>query len=223
MQQPARRRAAHAATLLFLGLLLLAGGARPAAARALKQDDSDSSSSPSPSPDAPASGPSDGSYGDLSGGVISPSNNYSDNAEGRPLLTPSTIKINGRTIYYEIPIDPKGIVIYFHGCYHNGYDFWPQSEDCSECRGEASKPCPAHAACAMPALRWPLPPVAACRPPAGFPTDCAVGTGAALVGRGASGQIVTTLHPLSRLNPSLSLGFPCGTCVAAPHLPPRPA
>jgi hypothetical protein len=60
----------------------------------------------------------------------------SDNAEGLPLLTPSTARIKGRDVYYEVPKDPKGLLVFFHGCFHNAYDFWPEQEACTECRGE---------------------------------------------------------------------------------------
>ena len=37
--------------------------------------------------------------------------------------------------YYQIPDSPRGVVLMIHGCVHSGYNWWPQSESCPECRG----------------------------------------------------------------------------------------
>jgi hypothetical protein len=176
-----RRRSQAAGTLLLLGLLLLAGGARLAAA----QGDSPSPS-PSPSGDgsssstatsntdtattgstaddaeapapsaaidfAPAPSPAGADLlpgdllpGEAAGPVPAPTQQsarvYGDNREGKPLLTPSQTELEGRTFYYEIPNNPKGLLVLFHGCYHSAYDFWPEQDDCPECRGECWSPC----------------------------------------------------------------------------------
>jgi hypothetical protein len=126
---PLACRRALATPLLLLALLLLAVGPRHAAAQDRSSrgpDDVNSSENGggmAPAP-APAPAPARGPY--LS---------YSDNREGKPLLTPSVTEVEGRTIYYEVPEDPVGLLVFFHGCYHNGYDFWPEQPDCEECRG----------------------------------------------------------------------------------------
>ena len=35
----------------------------------------------------------------------------------------------------QVPENPRATVLLIHGCAHSGYNYWPQSEACSECRG----------------------------------------------------------------------------------------
>ncbi|EFN56833.1 hypothetical protein CHLNCDRAFT_144401 [Chlorella variabilis] len=165
MPPPARRRGGAAtAALLLLGLLLLSAGPRLAAANHEEDESPSPSPSPSPEasdggdgddapPPAPPSTPDDGDLvdsdvdlGDTNSTLTTASDEdggdgdgtppaYSDNAEGTPLLTPSTATVEGREVYYEVPQDAKGLLVFFHGCYHNAYDFWPEQEACPECRG----------------------------------------------------------------------------------------
>ncbi|KAL4858602.1 hypothetical protein ACK3TF_001547 [Chlorella vulgaris] len=37
--------------------------------------------------------------------------------------------------YYQIPAEPRGAVVLFHGCVHSGYNYFPRSDVCDECRG----------------------------------------------------------------------------------------
>lgn len=56
------------------------------------------------------------------------------NARGQPLLTPSNYKMYGRDVYYEIPVNPIGVLAMMHGCAHDASDFWPRVS-CPECDG----------------------------------------------------------------------------------------
>lgn len=37
--------------------------------------------------------------------------------------------------WFQVPDKPRGAVLFAHGCVHSGYNYWPQSEACPECRG----------------------------------------------------------------------------------------
>ncbi|KAI7840034.1 hypothetical protein COHA_006240 [Chlorella ohadii] len=37
--------------------------------------------------------------------------------------------------WYQVPKNPRATVVFIHGCAHSGYNYWPQSEECDECRG----------------------------------------------------------------------------------------
>lgn len=41
----------------------------------------------------------------------------------------------GHRYYYQVPPNPRGTVIFIHACVHSGYNYWPYSPDCEECRG----------------------------------------------------------------------------------------
>ena len=49
-------------------------------------------------------------------------------------LAASTVQINGRTHYYQIPKNPRGTLFVFPGCVRTGYGFWPAG-GCKECAG----------------------------------------------------------------------------------------
>lgn len=38
-------------------------------------------------------------------------------------------------MHVQIPPKPKGTVVFFHGCVHSGYNYWPRSQACPECLG----------------------------------------------------------------------------------------
>ncbi|PRW44276.1 hypothetical protein C2E21_6653 [Chlorella sorokiniana] len=37
--------------------------------------------------------------------------------------------------WYQVPKNPRATVVFIHGCAHSGYNYFPQSEACDECRG----------------------------------------------------------------------------------------
>ncbi|KAL4443431.1 hypothetical protein ABPG75_011168 [Micractinium tetrahymenae] len=41
----------------------------------------------------------------------------------------------GHRYYYQVPKNPRGTVVFIHACVHSGYNYWPYSPDCEECRG----------------------------------------------------------------------------------------
>lgn len=57
------------------------------------------------------------------------------NAAGKPVLTPSRVKIAGHDIYFESPPRPSGLLIIMHKCGRSGSDHWPRSKSCLECEG----------------------------------------------------------------------------------------
>ncbi|KAL4434032.1 hypothetical protein ABPG75_000473 [Micractinium tetrahymenae] len=92
----------------------------------LQQDES-----PSPSPgESPELSPSPDAGGPLT--LDYPANR---NADNQPVLTVTVANIKGREVYYEVPQAPVGMYVFFHGCFHNGYDHWPPQPGCEECRG----------------------------------------------------------------------------------------
>lgn len=50
-------------------------------------------------------------------------------------LKPFTAHKYKHDYYYQVPENPRGAVLFAHGCVHSGYNFWPESEACPECRG----------------------------------------------------------------------------------------
>ncbi|EFN55356.1 hypothetical protein CHLNCDRAFT_134385 [Chlorella variabilis] len=37
--------------------------------------------------------------------------------------------------FYQVPENPRAVVFLAHGCVHSAHNYWPQSEECPECRG----------------------------------------------------------------------------------------
>lgn len=62
------------------------------------------------------------------------------NAAGKPVLTPSRVKIAGHDIYFESPPRPSGLLIIMHKCGRSGSDHWPRSKSCLECEGVRAAP-----------------------------------------------------------------------------------
>ncbi|PSC72576.1 hypothetical protein C2E20_4286 [Micractinium conductrix] len=50
-------------------------------------------------------------------------------------LKPITAERGKHTYYYQVPANPRGVVAFFHGCVHAGYNYFPFSKDCPNCRG----------------------------------------------------------------------------------------
>ncbi|EFN51328.1 hypothetical protein CHLNCDRAFT_55184 [Chlorella variabilis] len=57
------------------------------------------------------------------------------NAAGLPLMTPTSASAANHTYYFEIPIDPVGLLVMLHRCGRSAEDFWPPSGACPECIG----------------------------------------------------------------------------------------
>lgn len=57
-------------------------------------------------------------------------------------LRASTVKINGRVHYYQIPAAPKGTVVFLPGCMRTGHGFWPfDPASCKQCAGLTEDVC----------------------------------------------------------------------------------
>ncbi|KAL4422484.1 hypothetical protein ABPG75_008681 [Micractinium tetrahymenae] len=51
-------------------------------------------------------------------------------------LAPQKLVVNGRTHYYQVPADPVGTFVFFHGCSHAASHSWPYDQaSCPECLG----------------------------------------------------------------------------------------
>ncbi|KAL4428341.1 hypothetical protein ABPG75_002430 [Micractinium tetrahymenae] len=50
-------------------------------------------------------------------------------------LNPVSDRKYNHDYWYQVPDNPRGAVLFAHGCVHSGYNYWPQSEACPECRG----------------------------------------------------------------------------------------
>lgn len=50
-------------------------------------------------------------------------------------LVPSTFSLFGRTHYYQVPPNPKGTLVFLHGCARSATGFWPASPKAPECTG----------------------------------------------------------------------------------------
>ena len=44
-------------------------------------------------------------------------------------------KIHDLETLWEVPAEPKGVLLVAHGCNHQGGDFWPPSPRCRHCLG----------------------------------------------------------------------------------------
>ena len=102
----------------------------------------------------------------------------------------------------QIPDSPRGVVLMVHGCVHSGYNYWPQSDLCPECRG-----LPEELSHTMQALKL------------GY-------AGAAARQGGAAGLRSRLLLPLAPLPAALPLlmHLPCALiCAFSPHPTPPPA
>jgi hypothetical protein len=57
-------------------------------------------------------------------------------------LKASTVKINGRVHYYQIPQAPRGTVVFLPGCMRTGHGFWPfDAATCKQCAGLTEDVC----------------------------------------------------------------------------------
>ena len=52
-----------------------------------------------------------------------------------PTLAATVGFAHRHSYYFAIPDSPRGVVLMIHGCVHSGYNFFPQSDSCPECRG----------------------------------------------------------------------------------------
>lgn len=52
-----------------------------------------------------------------------------------PTLSATVGFAHRHSYYFQIPDSPRGVVLMIHGCVHSGYNWWPQTESCPECRG----------------------------------------------------------------------------------------
>ena len=51
-------------------------------------------------------------------------------------MRPETVSFDGRKHYFQIPDEPKGLVVIFPGCDRFGFGFWPYNgSNCPECAG----------------------------------------------------------------------------------------
>ncbi|KAL4429167.1 hypothetical protein ABPG77_010146 [Micractinium sp. CCAP 211/92] len=50
-------------------------------------------------------------------------------------LRPNVDEGYGHRYYYQVPKNARGTVVFIHACVHSGYNYWPYSADCEECRG----------------------------------------------------------------------------------------
>jgi hypothetical protein len=50
-------------------------------------------------------------------------------------LKPLNDWTNNHEFWYQIPKNPRGTVLFVHGCVHSGYNYFPQSKQCNACRG----------------------------------------------------------------------------------------
>lgn len=41
----------------------------------------------------------------------------------------------GLKFYYQVPENPRGVAAFFHACVHSGYNYFPFSPECPDCRG----------------------------------------------------------------------------------------
>ena len=51
------------------------------------------------------------------------------------MLTPKRSHNDSGSWYWEVPQDPKAVLLMLHGCGESAYDLWPRSDACPECRG----------------------------------------------------------------------------------------
>lgn len=52
------------------------------------------------------------------------------------LISALSQEVEGVDTVYEVPENPKGVLLLFHGCQHSSTDWWMQSEHCPECIGK---------------------------------------------------------------------------------------
>ena len=48
--------------------------------------------------------------------------------------------VEGVEVVWQSMPSPKGIFMFFHGCRHSATDYFPKSDSCPACLGEASYP-----------------------------------------------------------------------------------
>jgi len=84
-----------------------------------------------PGTPAASSGPGGGGGGGGGGGIPQGPSGPTTVAG----LNPSKFQAFGRTHYYQIPSNAKGLVVFFPGCARFPYGFWPKSATSPECCG----------------------------------------------------------------------------------------
>ncbi|KAI7844116.1 hypothetical protein COHA_002255 [Chlorella ohadii] len=50
-------------------------------------------------------------------------------------LKPMNDYRNRHEYWYQVPKNPRGTIVFVHGCVHSGYNYFPQSKECNACRG----------------------------------------------------------------------------------------
>ncbi|PSC69850.1 Secretion-regulating guanine nucleotide exchange factor [Micractinium conductrix] len=50
-------------------------------------------------------------------------------------IKPFSGKKYKQDFWFQVPENPKGAVLFAHGCVHSGYNYFPQSDACPDCRG----------------------------------------------------------------------------------------